>query len=229
MLKVPTFQCSFDHQKTTRTRFLSKAEVPLWRDNTKMQGLIADVRRPDSGLPAGTYWHELRGIEAEFDRMSRLYGQELVSRHYMTLEDFALVIDSELERVAGNRGKNPNAPAEIRAEPALVKLIQSAGFVDPTPDEIERVRKIGLKPPETASELAIELARYGLCTIEDIASASLSKLCSVRFFEPGLASDLRVAAQSVVAANTTSDADKTNSGITLGVLSGTVDLSAGEE
>ena len=83
-----------------------------------------------------------------------------------------------------------------------------------------RTRKSGAAIPETAEQLAVALGRRGISSVSDIAGASLASLCAIRTIDAALASALRREAQALTASNETSDRNKSDVGISLGVLSG---------
>ncbi len=216
MLKVPTYQCSFEHAKTSRTKFLGKHEVPLFRANTRLQAGASEllVERPHGGQDAALYWASFPSVEAEYGRLRAVYSV-LVDQVYTTIDDLRAVIDEELERVAGNRGTNPNAPKEITADPAIVDLVRSSlELAEDASDEDEAKYKIEV------NEIAISLSRIGLLTVDEIAAASLSVICSAPRVSPALAGDLRTNARAQVARNAEIDSDKTAGGLDLGALAG---------
>ncbi len=216
MLKVPTYQCSFEHAKTTRTKFLGKHEVPLFRANTRLQAGASEllVERPHGGQDASVYWTSFHSIEAEYARLKQVYSV-LVDQTYTTIDEMREVIDTELERIAGNRGTNPNAPKEIAADPAIVALVKdSLELAEDASEEDE------IKYNAEVKEVAISLARIGLLTVDEIAAASMSKLCEAPRVGPALAADLRSEARAQVARNTELDSEKGQGGFDLGALAG---------
>ncbi len=218
MLKVPTYQCSFDHARTTRVKFLGKHEVPLFRSNTRLQAGATEllVERPQGGQDAAVYWSCFPSVEAEYSRLKAVYSV-LVDPIYPTIDDLRAVIDTELERVADNRGANPNAPKEITADPAILALVKdSLELAEDASDEAEAAYKIEV------NEIAISLSRIGLLTFDEIAAAQMSTLCSAPRVTPALAGDMRAKAREQVTRNAELDADKSlNQGsLDLGALAG---------
>ena len=220
MLKVPSVQGSFDHQGTTRTKFLGAHEAAIWQAHIRRQGHTPRVDRPEGGLDASCYWSNVPDIGAEYSRMIRIYGADVVTRIYPTELDLREKVDAELAKVANAGGVNPFAPKEIKAEPALVHLLTKAGFKDPTPKQLEAATKRGSEAPETVADVAIELARGGFCDVNDVAGASLSSLCSLKFFGPKNAQKLISEAQALQGKNIESDQDTSTKGVDLGALAG---------
>lgn len=216
MLKVPNYQCSFEHARTSRAKFIGKHEIPLFRANTRLQAGASEltVERPVGGLDPAMYWTCFTSVEAEFERMRSLYGP-LRDATYSTPDDFRELIEAELEKVADNHGVNPNAPKEILADPAILDLVKGA---------------FGLLPEDATSdaraaqkadiyEVAVSLGRIGMLSIEDVASAQMTKLCEAARIAPDLASRLREAARNIVATNAEQDSQKA-SNLDLGALAG---------
>jgi len=189
MLKVPTFQCSFEHHHTSRTVFLGKYELPLWKAHVLRQKCTPRVERPEGGLPAGNYWREFYDIDAEYNRMLTLYGASAVGAAYPTMDDFIDVINEALMSVAQLEGRNPHAPVEIIAEPIIVQLCEGIAGVT----------------AEEALIMATDFATLGITSIEDVATAAISKLCSAKLVGPATASKLMRAAKAIVESNTASD------------------------
>lgn len=216
MLKVPNYQCSFEHAKTSRTKFLGKHEIPLFRANTRFQSGASElvVERPAGGLDPAMYWTQFDTVEAEFERMRAVYGP-LRDSTYTVIDEFRDVLEAELEKVAANHGINPNAPKEILADPAILDLVKNAFgplASDATVDQ-QGVQKADIM------EVAISLARIGMLSIEDIASAQMTKLCEAARIAPDLASRLREVARNLIAANAELDSQKASS-LDLGALAG---------
>jgi Helix-hairpin-helix domain len=224
MLKVPSVQGSFDHQGTTRTCYPGVHESAIWQAHIRRQGQTPRVSRPDGGLDPGCYWANIPDVGSEYSRLIRIYGADLVSRVYPTEMDMREVIDGELAKVARAGGVNPSAPREIKADEALMNLLAQAGFKDPTEKQIAAAAKRGGDAPETVADVAIELARGGFCDVNDIANASLSSLCSLKYLSPKNAQKLIDEAKDLCEKNAASDKDKTAKGIDLGALAGRAPL-----
>jgi Helix-hairpin-helix domain len=224
MLKVPSVQGSFDHQGTTRTTFPGAHEAAIWQAHIRRQGHTPRVERPESGLDPGNYWANIPDVSSEYMRLIRIYGADLVTRTYPTEMDMREVIDKELAKVARAGGINPSAPQEIKADETLIHLLTQAGFKDPTEKQIAAATKRNADAPETVADVAIELARGGFCDVNDIAGASLSSLCSLKYLGPKSAQKLIEAAKDLCAKNAASDKDKTTKGVDLGALAGRAPL-----
>jgi hypothetical protein len=216
MLKVPTYQCSFDHARTTRVKFLGKHEVPLFRANTRLQAGASEllVERPHGGQDAAIYWTSFPSVEDEYARLKQVYTV-LVDQTYTTIDDLREVIESELERVAGNRGTNPNAPKEIVADPSIVALVKKS--IELAADASD---EDAAKYKAEVNEIAVSLARIGMLTVDEIAATALSTLCTAPRVTPQLAGDLRTHARAQVARNAELDAEKGQGSLDLGALAG---------
>jgi hypothetical protein len=216
MLKVPNYQCSFEHARTSRAKFIGKHEIPLFRANTRLQAGASEltVERPVGGLDPAMYWTCFTSVEAEFDRMRLLYGP-LRDATYPIIDDFRELVETELEKVASNHGVNPNAPKDVLADPAILDLVKTAS--SPLPEDASSDVRAAQKADMT--EVAISLGRIGMLSIEDIANAQMTKLCEAARISPDLASRLREAARSLVATNAEQDSQKA-SNLDLGALAG---------
>lgn len=208
MLKVPTMQCSFEHHKTTRTVFVPKHEVPLWRFRAVRNKVAPQVQRPEGGLPAPMYWFEFHSVDAEYQRLCRVYTNEVVQREYPSVDDLRAVLDLQLDQVAKSEGVSPDAN-DIKPEPILVDLLKAAEVAE-----------------DKCKEAAIDLTKKGFVTVDDIADASMSKLCEVRHVGPAKAHNLINAAKELQEQNAKVDADvKADLLAGKGLVSlGTVDL-----
>jgi hypothetical protein len=224
MLKVPSVQGSFDHQGTTRTKFLGTHESAIWQAHIRRQGHAPRIERPESGLDPGCYWAAVPDVGGEYSRLIRIYGADLVSRVYPNESDMREVIDNELAKIARAGGVSPTAPQEIKADEAIINLLAQAGFKDPTEKQIAAAAKRGAEAPETVAEVAIELARGGFCDVNDVAGASLSALCSLKYLGPKSAQKLVEAAKDLQSKNAASDKDKSTKGFDLGALAGRAPL-----
>jgi Helix-hairpin-helix domain len=224
MLKVPSVQGSFDHQGTTRTKFLGTHESAIWQAHIRRQGHVPRIERPESGLDPGCYWAAVPDVGSEYSRLIRIYGADLVSRVYPSELEMRDVIDNELAKVARAGGVNPSAPQEIKADEALINLLTQAGFKEPTEKQIAAAAKRNADAPETVAEVSIELARGGFCDVNDIAGASLSSLCSLKYMSPKSAQKLIEAAKDLRGKNAASDKDKSTKGVDLGALAGRAPL-----
>ena len=216
MLKVPTYQCSFDHARTSRVKFLGKHEIPLFRANTRLQAGASElvVERPAGGLDPAMYWAQFESVEIEYERMRALYGP-LRDATYTVIEEFRDLIESELEKVASNHGINPNAPKEIIADPAILDLVKKA--FGPLPEDATADQSAAQKAD--IREVAVALAKIGMLAVEDIASAQMTKLCEATRIAPDLASRLREFARALIQANAEIDSQKV-SNFDLGSLAG---------
>lgn len=216
MLKVPTYQCSFEHAKTTRTKFLGKHEVPLFRANTRLQAGATEleVTRPMGGLDAALYWASFPSVEVEFERMRGLYGP-LRDVTYPTVDDFRDSIETELEKVAANHGVNPNAPKEVVADPAILDLVKEA--MGQLPEEATVEQK--LKHKAEITEIAIALGKIGLLSVDEIAGAQMTRLCEATRIAPDFAATLRDKARQLVFQNSEQDSMR-GSNLDLGALQG---------
>lgn len=216
MLKVPNYQCSFEHARTSRAKFIGKHEIPLFRANTRLQAGASEltVERPAGGLDPAMYWTQFDSVEAEFSRMQALYGP-LRDATYPVIDDFRELIEAELEKVAANHGVNPNAPKEVLADPAILDLVKSAFGVLPedTAADTRAAQKADIR------EVAISLAKIGMLSVEDIAGAQMTKLCEAARIAPDLASRLRDCARDLVAMNAEQDSQKAGD-LDLGALAG---------
>lgn len=185
MIKVPAYQCSFDHHKHVGTRFVGKHEVALYRAHTMAQHphAVFTVSLPASGLSAETYWREFGNVESEYERLSRMYGPAALSRVYPVIQDMQAVIDGEIERVARNKGMNPNAPKEVAVSEDLARLVSS---VLPALPKTAKAEEKASRRAE-AEKIALELQLTGITDTVSAAAASLSQLCLAPSVDPTLA------------------------------------------
>lgn len=197
MLKVPAYQCSFEYLKNESPRFLGKHEIPVYRAHVTAQrpGLVVNVGLPSHDLPPDTYWRSFESVGAEYTRMCSLYGDTLVSRIYPVVDEMQSIIESEIERVARNKGTNPNAPKAAVASPALVELLAS---VMPTLAKGAKAEEKAAHKAEL-EKIALQLQGVGVSSVPDVAAAGLSKLCLASSVDPTLALALQDAAKELAA------------------------------
>lgn len=206
MIKVPAYQCSFKHHTTTCTRNVGKHEIPLLRMHArKMGGGDLEVKRPEPGQSPEMYWVTFESVEAEYSRLRNpdgMYGpykysdrEDIVSRQYPTVEDMAQVVDEELEKLAGNGGKNPNLPKQMKAPQDLMDLATKA--LGPAFAEKEG--------PE---QYALALVAVGITSVPELATASMSKLCSAALIGASAAQKLKAAANEQEDLSAAQDAKK---------------------
>jgi hypothetical protein len=191
MIKVPSYTCSYEHGKSETARFMGKHEVPLFRSHIVAQrpGIAITVTTPPSGLPPDTYWCAFASVDAEYLRLRGLYGPGL-DRVYPVLDELRSAIESELERVARNKGVNPNAPKEIVADAGVVALLERVAPV--LPKGAKQEEKAARKA--SAEKTAVELHLVGIASVKVIASTSLTQLCLAPSLDPSAALALRDAA-----------------------------------
>ncbi|MGL4230948.1 MAG: hypothetical protein ACRCWJ_06235 [Casimicrobium sp.] len=216
MIKLPTYMCSYEFAKSETPRFIGKHEIPLYRAHIQGQriGVQISVTTPPSGLAPEFYWCTFASVEDEYTRLTNLYGPAAL-RLYPVVDEMRTVIEGELERVARNKGVNPNAPKEVSANKDVTDLVES---LSPALAKNAKPEEKAARKSE-AEKVAIQLHLVGLASVPDIANAPLSQLCLAPQIDSALAVQLRDAAQERAAQGNDKETAESRS-LDLGALAG---------